>query len=131
MELRIFPQHNRLVISTMADKFSAAMQASPSRGKINGVSSLVMIAAFLFANMLCVAPRLHEKIHKPSAAHECAVTLIAAGKYEGNNAPPLVPAPQSFVEFSSAVALPSVSIPALFLSASVFEHAPPVFSFSA
>ncbi len=104
------------------------MDASQSRGRINSVSSLAIIAAFLFVNLLCVAPQLHEKIHGSSVNHECAVTLVASGKYELSNAPPLAPAPQSFVEFPGVVALPSDLVCALFLSASIFEHAPPALS---
>jgi hypothetical protein len=104
------------------------MKANHSRGKLGGVSTLAILAALLFANVLCVMPQLHGKIHNPCANHECAVTLSAAGNYEVNNAPPLVPAPQPLVEFTAAVALPSVSVPTLFLRASIFEHAPPVAS---
>ena len=104
------------------------MRANQSRGKVTGISTLAVLTALFFANVLCVMPRLHGKIHNPSANHECAVTLIAAGNYEVNDAPRLVSAPQPFVEFEAAATLPSVSVPALFLSASIFEHAPPAIS---
>jgi hypothetical protein len=103
------------------------MKANPSRGKSRSVSTLAVLAALLFANLLCVAPQLHSKIHGP-LTHECAVTLIASGNYEVSDAQPLVSAPQPFVEFSAAITLSSVSVPALFLGASIFEHAPPAFS---
>jgi hypothetical protein len=104
------------------------MKARQSRDKINSVSSLLIVAAFLFANILCAAPRLHEKIHKPSANHECAVTLIGSGKYEQSDAPPLIFAPQPAAQFSKVPALNSIWVAAPFLGASVFEHAPPALS---
>lgn len=104
------------------------MKADQSRGKINRLSTLAILAALFFANVLCALPQLHGKIHSPSANHECAVTLIAAGNYEVNDAPPAVPVPQPFIEFSAAITLPLVSVPTLFLGASIFEHAPPAFS---
>jgi hypothetical protein len=104
------------------------MKARQSRGSVNSVSSLVIIATFLFANVLCVAPRLHEKIHKPSPNHECAVTLIASGKYELSDAPPLIFAPQPAAQFSKIPTLSSTWVAVPFLDASIFEHAPPASS---
>jgi hypothetical protein len=101
------------------------MDASYARGKTRSASALAILAALLFANLLCVAPRLHEKIHRPSANHECAVTLIASGKYEHNAAPALPSAPQSLSEFSPAPGLHPVWVAAPFLNACIFEHAPP------
>jgi hypothetical protein len=87
------------------------------------------IGAFLFALLLAAAPQLHERIHQPiGATHECAVTLIATGKYQENDAPPLVSAPQPAVQFSKIPALQSVWVPAPFLGACIFEHAPPALS---
>jgi hypothetical protein len=103
------------------------MSASHSRSKIN-VSALAILSALLFASILSVTPRLHERIHNTPLNHECAVTLIASGKYELQNAPALAPTPQSFVEFSPLTARSLDSVPALFLSASVFERAPPALS---
>jgi len=104
------------------------MMANISRGKASSVSTLAILAAFLFANLLSVTPRLHEKIHGSSVNHECAVTIVASGKYELSDAPPLLQTPQPLVEFPRAVSLPALSIPTLFLSAAVFEHAPPAIS---
>jgi hypothetical protein len=104
------------------------MKARQSRGKISSVSSLVIVAAFLFANMLCAAPRLHEKIHGTAAGHECAVTLIASGKYEHSDAPGLILAPQPAAQFSKIAALNPIWVAAPFLGARIFEHAPPVIS---
>ena len=87
------------------------------------------ISAFLFALVLAAAPHLHERMHQPiGASHECAVTLIATGKYQETDAPVLVSAPQPAVQFSKIPALQSVWVPAPFLGACIFEHAPPALS---
>ena len=104
------------------------MDAARSRGKFNGATTLAVIAAFLFANLLCAAPQLHEKIHGPSQNHECAVTLVATGKFEVGTPPALAPAPDSIVEFARPITRPAVSVPPLFLDAAIFEHAPPAVS---
>jgi hypothetical protein len=104
------------------------MQANSSRDKINSASALAILAAFLFANVLCVAPWLHEKFHRPSASHECAVTLIASGKCEQSDAPLLIVIPRPAVQFSKIPALNPIWVAAPFLDASIFEHAPPALS---
>ena len=104
------------------------MKASKPRGRVSNVSTFAILAAFLFANLLCAAPQLHEKIHGPSQNHECAVTLVATGKFEQGTSPPLAPAPDSTVEFSRVITRPVVSVPSLFLNAAIFEHAPPAVS---
>jgi hypothetical protein len=103
------------------------MTASTSRAKMSSVSTLAILAAFLFANVLCVAPRLHEKIHG-AANHECAVTLIASGKYEQSDVPPFIFAPQPAAQLSKLPALNPIWVAAPFLGASIFEHAPPALS---
>ena len=89
-----------------------------------------MFASLFLALVFAVAPQLHERIHPDAAAsqHECAVTLIASGKYQQSDAPVLVSAPQPAVQFSKIPALRSVWVPAPFLGASIFEHAPPALS---
>jgi hypothetical protein len=104
------------------------MRVNSSRSKLNSASAVAILVAFLFANMLCAAPRMHEKIHGSAANHECVVTLIATGKYEHSDAPPLVFVPQPATQFSKIPALNSVWVAAPFLGASIFEHAPPVLS---
>lgn len=104
------------------------MQANSSRSKLNSASALAILAAFLFANILCVSPGLHEGIHGTAANHECAVTLIASGKYEQSDAPPLIFAPQPAAQFSKLAALNPIWVAAPFLGASIFEHAPPALS---
>jgi hypothetical protein len=89
-----------------------------------------MLASLFLALVFAVAPRLHERIHKHAATgqHECAVTLVASGKYQQNDAPVLVSAPQPAVQFSKTPALQSVWVSAPFLGACIFEHAPPAIS---
>ena len=87
------------------------------------------IGAFLFALVLSAAPQLHERIHQPDGtSHQCAVTLVASGNYQQTNAPVLVTAPQPVVQFSKVSAQQSVWVPAPFLGACIFEHAPPALS---
>ena len=87
------------------------------------------LSGFVFALVLAAAPHLHERMHQPiGATHECAVTLIASGKYQENEAPTLVSAPQPAIQFSKIPALHPVWVPAPFLGACIFEHAPPVLS---
>jgi len=86
-----------------------------------------IFASLFLALIFAVAPQLHERIHPDTATsqHECAVTLIASGKYQQSDAPVLVSAPQPAVQFSKIPALQSVWVPAPFLGACIFEHAPP------
>jgi len=108
------------------------MKLGLSGGKAVGIRAAVVagfICTFLFALALAAAPHLHESIHQPiGASHECAVTLIASGKYQQNDAPVLVSAPEPAVQFSKTPALQSVWVPAQFLGACIFEHAPPALS---
>lgn len=89
-----------------------------------------VFASLFLALIFAVSPQLHERIHPDTATsqHECAVTLIASGKYQQSDAPVLVSAPQPAVQFSKIPALQSVWVPAPFLGASIFEHAPPALS---
>ena len=50
------------------------------------------------------------------------------GQYEQADATPVFAAPQSAIVFEKIPALASVWVAAPFLSASIFEHAPPVLS---
>jgi hypothetical protein len=86
-----------------------------------------VFASLFLALVFAVAPQLHERIHPDTATsqHECAVTLIASGKYQQSDVPVLVSAPQPAVQFSKIPALQSVWVPAPFLGARIFEHAPP------
>jgi hypothetical protein len=89
-----------------------------------------MFASLFLALVFAVAPQLHDRIHHDAATsqHECAVTLVASGKYQQNDAPVLVSTPEPVVQFSKTPALQSVWVPAPFLGACIFEHAPPALS---
>jgi hypothetical protein len=105
------------------------MRRRLSEGNVIAIRAIVaagFIGAFLFALVLAAAPQLHERIHQPDGAtHECAVTLVASGKYQQSEAPVLVAAPQPAVQFSKIPALQSVWVPAPFFGACILEHAPP------
>ena len=86
-------------------------------------------AAFLWTLALSVSPKLHERIHPDAnrVDHSCAVTIVSGGKL--NHAPPalvVVAAPRIY--FFSNVELISTAVQSLFLTAAVFEHAPPAHS---
>jgi len=103
------------------------MNTSPrsiDRGRI--VAAFVS-AAFLWAIALSVSPQLHNRIHSDSSniEHTCAITLIASGTYEHAAHPSPVCASTSLTELFNVPALNPLWVPSPFLSASVFEHAPP------
>jgi hypothetical protein len=104
------------------------MKVSLSCNGSKRIIALVIFVAFVFANVLAVAPVLHEKIDGSSATHQCVVTLIATGKYEHSDVPPLIFVPQPAAHFSKIPALNPIWIAAPFLGASIFEHAPPAIS---
>jgi hypothetical protein len=89
-----------------------------------------VLATFLLALGLAASPQLHARFHPDAGSpnHECAVTLIASGKYEQADAPPALVAPQPAVVFEKIPALAPVWVAAPFLGACIFEHAPPALS---
>lgn len=89
-----------------------------------------LFSAFFFALALAASPQLHARFHADAGSpdHECAVTLIATGKYEQAGAPPVVVAPQPALVFEKIPALAPVWVPAPFFGARIFEHAPPALS---
>jgi hypothetical protein len=89
-----------------------------------------MFASLFLALVFAVSPQLHERIHQDAATsqHECAVTLVASGKYQQNDAPVLVPVPQPAVQWGKIPSVHPVWVAALFLGACIFEHAPPALS---
>ena len=98
--------------------------------KLNVVVASSLLSAFLFALGLAASPQWHARFHADagSPSHECAVTLIASGKCEQADAPPVLCAPQPAVVFEKIPALAPVWVAAPFLRASIFEHAPPALS---
>jgi hypothetical protein len=106
-----------------------AFEMSP-REKFRAVVASSLLSAFLLALGLAASPQLHARFHSDAGSpnHECAVTLIASGKYEQADAPPVFAAPQPAVHFEKIPALAPVWVAAPFLGASIFEHAPPALS---
>jgi hypothetical protein len=93
------------------------------------VAALVS-AAFLCALALSVSPQLHERVHADAnrVEHNCAATMIASGSYDHAAHPPLVGAAAMALQFSKIPALTLCWVQSPFLSASIFEHAPPAHS---
>jgi hypothetical protein len=87
-------------------------------------------AIFLWTLALSVSPRLHESFHSDAnqAQHECGVTLIAAGNYDHAAPAPVFVRPDLATQLSPVATLCPTWVASPFLSASVFEHAPPAHS---
>jgi hypothetical protein len=83
--------------------------------------------AFLSALALSAVPRWHELIHPDAnkAQHECAVTLIGSGNYHKPVPAPLVAVPAPVFHFCFVPAQHPVWVASSFVSARIFEHAPP------
>ncbi|HEV2839728.1 MAG TPA: hypothetical protein VGW39_00240 [Chthoniobacterales bacterium] len=103
--------------------------------KTRGANFRLLVTGGLFASLflalaLAVAPQSHERAHHDAATghHECAVTLIATGKYQQNEAPVLVSLPQPSVQWGKIPSFHPVWVAAPFLGACIFEHAPPALS---
>jgi hypothetical protein len=98
--------------------------------KLRALVASGLLAIFFFALALVVSPQLHARFHVDagSATHECAVTLIATGKYEQADAPPVQAAPQPALLFEKISTFTPVWVATPFLRASIFEHAPPLFA---
>jgi hypothetical protein len=92
------------------------------------LAAVFVSAAFLWSLALSVSPQLHERVHPDAnrADHNCAVTMIAGGNYNHSAHAPLVSAPVPAIQFFKIPALTPQWVESLFLSASIFEHAPPV-----
>jgi hypothetical protein len=92
--------------------------------------AICVSAAFLWALALSASPQLHQRVHPDvnRVEHNCAVTMIGSGSYNYAGHVPLVSAPVPAVQFSKIPALTPQWVESPFLSASIFEHAPPVYS---
>jgi hypothetical protein len=99
-----------------------------SKGWQGGLVCL-LIAHLLVAVTLTASPKLHELIHPgaDSGEHQCAVTVLFSG---GSDKSPVSGAFDVGPVFASAPDfLPEIHSPdvaPLFLTAHVFEHAPPL-----
>ena len=87
-------------------------------------------AALLLAFALSVLPHWHELLHSDAKAprHECAVTLLSSGTHHQPAPAPLVTAPVPALQISFIPALHPVWVASPFVSARIFEHAPPAFA---
>jgi hypothetical protein len=86
------------------------------------VGQLLVIAA------LVASPNLHQLFHHDAdhGDHECAVTVMISGGSDGSLAPQVLDVGAIFrtaSDFSSEIQ--TLDVAPLFLSAHVFEHAPP------
>lgn len=111
-------------------EFSQTLQSAHAMNPRNWVARLaaaLIVGAFAWALVLNVAPQWHERVHADAnrAEHSCAVTLIAAGKYEHASQALLAIEPILPVSSYPIRSLCPFWIPSPFLSASVLEHAPP------
>ncbi|MGB8475111.1 MAG: hypothetical protein WCE61_13585 [Candidatus Acidiferrum sp.] len=100
------------------------------RAPLRAVVASGLLSAFLFALALAASPQLHVRFHADAGApdHECVVTLIATGKCEQADAPPVLVAPEPTIVFEKVPSLAPVWVAASFLGARIFEHAPPALS---
>jgi hypothetical protein len=95
--------------------------------RIRGTIIGWICAAFCSALVLSAMPRWHELLHPDanSSRHTCAVTLVSSGNYEKPTLVPLVAAPVPVFHFCFVPALHPVWVASPFVSARIFEHAPP------
>ena len=79
---------------------------------------------------LSASPQLHQRIHQDAnqVDHVCAITLVASGNYSYSPAALVLCLPALVDQFSSIPALTPQWVESPFLSASIFEHAPPAHS---
>jgi hypothetical protein len=96
-------------------------------GRIVGFATGLLIPTFLFALFLSLAPQVHQRIHSDAnqSQHECAITLLASGSYDHAVAAPAFDPSIAGSQFTQLPTLNSTWVGSLFLSASIFEHAPP------
>jgi len=89
--------------------------------------AIFVSTAFLWTLALSTSPQLHQRVHSDAdrVEHNCAVTMIASGNYDHAAQPPLVSAPVPVIHFSRIPALTPQWVESPFLSACIFEHAPP------
>jgi hypothetical protein len=89
--------------------------------------AVCVFAAFLWTLALSASPQLHQRVHPDAgrADHNCAATMIASGSYDHVADLPLVSASVPAIQFSKIPALTPQWVESPFLSARIFEHAPP------
>jgi hypothetical protein len=88
----------------------------------------ILIANLLIVVVLAASPHLHQVFHHDAdhGSHECVVTLMISGGSDGSSAPRVLEAGAIFpTSFNFSPEAHSLDVTPLFLSAHVFEHAPP------
>jgi hypothetical protein len=98
--------------------------------KANGwfrCAALTATAAFFWAIVLSASPGLHQRIHPDAHQldHNCIATLVAHGQYQQSTSTPLVVVQIPRAQPAAIPTAPSTEVPSLFLTARIFEHAPP------
>jgi hypothetical protein len=89
----------------------------------------LLIGQFLIISALAGSPQLHQLFHHDAdrGDHECAVTVMISGGSDGSPVPQVLDAGTPFpIAFDFSPELLSQDVAPLFLSAHVFEHAPPL-----
>ena len=105
---------------------SAARFRTCLRGMAGIAFAFWLGATLLFAG----SPQLHERLHRDASnpAHHCVVTLLGVGLCDLSEAAPLVRKPRLTAQVARLPSLTPVWVKAPFLSAAIFEHAPPALS---
>jgi hypothetical protein len=89
----------------------------------------LLISQFLIIAALAASPNLHQVFHHDTdrGDHECAVTVMISGGSDGSPVPQILDAGTRFpTAFDFSPEILSHDVAPLFLSAHVFEHAPPI-----
>ena len=89
----------------------------------------LLISQFLIISALAASPHLHQLFHQDAdrGDHECAVTVMISGGSDGSPVPQILDAGTRFpTAFDFSPEILSHDVAPLFLSAHVFEHAPPL-----
>jgi hypothetical protein len=96
----------------------------------SAIAGTLLVPTLLFAFYLSVCPQLHCRLHPDATQteHACAATLIASGNVDHASPAPIGIGSASIIEFSAAIPLAPRAVRSLFLSACIFEHAPPACS---
>ena len=89
----------------------------------------LLISHLLIVVVLAASPQLHQLFHHEAdhSSHECIVTVMISGGSDGFPAPQVLEANAILpTVFNFSLEAHSHDVAPLFLSAHVFEHAPPL-----
>jgi hypothetical protein len=89
----------------------------------------LLIANLLIVVALVASPQLHQLLHHDAhhSDHECAVTVMISGGTDGSSGPHVFEAGVIFpITLGFLPEMHSRDVASLFLSAHIFEHAPPI-----